>query len=265
MNRLSILPFLLCGLLMSTIALSQEKYSRVKVYGLTDKTDRSNMIGLLEIDHYHAGEAGSIEATISERALNLLKRSGYRYEILIDDESAHFVEQSKLFFEQNKNGIPDASIRPNLMGFEQSCQTVNTIIPTPSLFSTNGLPPGAMGGYYTYTEMVTKIDQLVSLYPTLVQKINIGTSIEGRTIWAVKISDNVSTDEAEPEVLYTALQHAREAITGTSMIFFMQYLCQNYASNPKVQEVVNNREIYVVPCVNPDGYVRNQTTNPSGG
>lgn len=265
MNRLRILPLLLCGLLMSTIALSQEKFSRVKVYGLIDKTERANMIGLLEIDHYQDGEAGSVEATISARALNQLKRSGYRYEILIDDETAHFVEQSKLFFEQNKNGIPDASIRPNLMAFEQSCQSINTIIPTPSFFSTNGLPPGAMGGYYTYAEMVTKIDQLVAAYPTLVQKINIGTSIQNRTIWAVKISDNVTTDEAEPEVLYTALQHAREAITGTSMIFFMQYLCQNYAANAKVQEVVNNREIYIVPCVNPDGYVQNQINSPSGG
>lgn len=265
MNRLRILPLLLCGLLLSTIALSQEKYSRVKVFGLSNTTERANVLGLLEIDHFTSHEDGSVESTISARALNQLKRSGYRYEILIDDESAYFVEQSKLFFEQNKNGIPDASIRPNLMGFEQSCQSLNTIIPTPSLFSTNGLPPGAMGGYYTYTEMVSKIDQLVSLYPGLVQKLNIGTSIEGRTIWAVKISDNVSTDEAEPEVLFTALQHAREAITGTSMIFFMQYLCQNYAGNVSVQEVVNSREIYIVPCVNPDGYVRNQTTNPSGG
>jgi len=265
MNRLKFLPLLMFGLLFGTITQAQEKFSKVKVYGLDNASVKGNMLGLLEIDHYLSDEPGTITSTVSATALNKLKRSGLRYDVLVDDEAAHFVAESKKFFEENKNGIPDASIRPNLMGFEQSCQTLTNIIPTPSLFSTNGLPPGAMGGYYTYTEMVNKIDQLVSLYPALVQKINIGTSIEGRTIWAVKISDNVSTDEAEPEVLFTALQHAREAITGTSMIFFMQYLCQNYASNVSVQEVVNSREIWVVPCVNPDGYVRNQTTNPSGG
>ena len=41
----------------------------------------------------------------------------------------------------------------------------------------------------------------------------IGTSYQGRTIWAVKISDNVATDENEPEVLFTAHQHAREHLT----------------------------------------------------
>ncbi|RYF93601.1 MAG: hypothetical protein EOO00_06110, partial [Chitinophagaceae bacterium] len=112
----------------------------------------------------------------------------------------------------------------------------------------------------------TKMDQMVSNFPSLIQKISIGTSIEGRTIWCMKISDNVATDDTdEPEVLYLGLQHAREAITGTSLIFFAQYLLQNYAGNAAVRELVDHREIYIVPCVNPDGYYFNEANNPSGG
>jgi hypothetical protein len=64
----------------------------------------------------------------------------------------------------------------------------------------------------------------------------------------------VASDEDEPEVLYTGLQHAREAIGGTSLIFYMQYLIENYATNPRIQELVNSREMFIIPCLNPDGY-----------
>lgn len=256
----------LCLLALTICANAQEKFSRIKIYPPTDAKLRSELLGLLEIDHFHPEADGAILSEISETAIRHLKKSGYKYEILVDDVAKEFETQSREFFERAKHeGVPEETVLPNLMGFEKSCQTIANIIPTPSLFSTNGLPPGGMGGFYTYTEMVAKIDEVVALYPALAQKINLGSSIQGRTIWAVKISDNVTVDENEPEVLYTALQHAREAITGTSMIFFMQYLVQNYGTNTEVQQLVNNREFYIVPCVNPDGYEYNRSTNPSGG
>ena len=81
----------------------------------------------------------------------------------------------------------------------------------------------------------------------------------------VKISDNPDVDEAEPEILYTALHHAREPQSMMQMIYFMYYLLENYNTNPSVQYIVNNRELYFIPVVNPDGYEYNRTTNPSGG
>jgi len=256
----------MCFLALTILASAQEKFSRIKIYPPADAKIRSELLGLLEIDHFHPQADGAILSEISETAIRQLKKTGYKYEILVDDVAKEFETQSREFFERAKReGVPEETVLPNLMSFEKSCQTVANIIPTPSLFSTNGLPPGGMGGFYTYAEMVTKIDEVVALYPTLAQKINLGSTIQGRTIWAVKISDNVTVDENEPEVLYTALQHAREAITGTSMIFFMQYLVQNYGTNTEVQQLVNNREFYIVPCVNPDGYEYNRSTNPSGG
>ena len=119
-----------------------------------------------------------------------------------------------------------------------------------------------MGGFYTFAEMNAEMNALVAAFPALVQKTSIGISIEGRTIWCLKISDNASLDENnEPEVLYLGLQHAREAITGTSLIFF----AQNYGTDQSVTDLVNNREIFIVPCVNPDGYVYNEINDPSGG
>ena len=123
-----------------------------------------------------------------------------------------------------------------------------------------------MGGYHTYDETVAALDSIHNEHPTITSaKINIGTTIQGRTIWAMKISDNPGTDEGEAEVYYCGLIHAREPITIEILLYFMRYLTINYGTDPMVTDMVNNRELWFVLIINPDGYVYNQTTYPNGG
>ena len=70
-----------------------------------------------------------------------------------------------------------------------------------------------MSGYHNFPEMVAEIKAAATAYPDIVQVFSIGKSYRGRDIWAAKVSDNVATDEAEPEVLIDALHHAREHLT----------------------------------------------------
>jgi PKD repeat protein len=80
------------------------------------------------------------------------------------------------------------------------------------------------------------------------------------------LSDNPTIDEAgETKILYSAIHHAREPMAMMETIFYMWYLLENYATNEEVQYIVNNMKLYFVPCLNPDGYVYNGTTNPNGG
>ena len=81
----------------------------------------------------------------------------------------------------------------------------------------------------------------------------------------VKVSDNPDVDEDEPEVLYTALHHAREPQSMTSVLYYLYYILENYGTDPEVTYLVDSREMYFVPVLNPDGYVYNETTNPDGG
>ena len=68
-----------------------------------------------------------------------------------------------------------------------------------------------MGGYYTFAEIESVLDQLTAAYPQFVSpKTSIGQTLEGREIWMVKISDNADIDENEPEVRFDAMHHARE-------------------------------------------------------
>ena len=125
---------------------------------------------------------------------------------------------------------------------------------------------GSMQGNYTFSEVVEKMDTLVILYPDIVaEKDSIGTSIEGRTIWAFKVSDNPEQDEDEAEVLYTGITHAREPLGMMNQFYFVQWLCENYTTDEIAQYLVNERELWFIPVVNPDGYVYNQTIAPNGG
>ncbi|MFK5983246.1 MAG: M14 family zinc carboxypeptidase, partial [Flavobacteriaceae bacterium] len=65
--------------------------------------------------------------------------------------------------------------------------------------------------------------------------------------------------------LYSAIHHAREPASLSQLIFYMWYLLENYDSNPEIQSIVNNTELYFVPVVNPDGYLYNEKTDPNGG
>ena len=81
----------------------------------------------------------------------------------------------------------------------------------------------------------------------------------------VKISNNPDVNEDKPEILYTALHHAREPMGMMQMIYYMYYLLENYGTDPEVTYLVNNREMYFIPVVNPDGYEYNRQTDPNGG
>ena len=127
---------------------------------------------------------------------------------------------------------------------------------------------GSIAGFFTYQEMLDELDSMHAKYPHLITAktpIDNHLSIEGRPIYWLRISDNPMQDEAEPEVLYTALHHAREPGSLSQMIFFMWYVLENYETDEQLQYLVNQSELYFVPCVNPDGYIYNETTNPDGG
>jgi hypothetical protein len=122
------------------------------------------------------------------------------------------------------------------------------------------------GAYHTVDETYAEILQLHLDHPGLVSAPDtIGTSIQGNPILAVKISDNVGQDEDEPELLYTALIHAREIITVEIVLDLMHTLAEDYGTDPRITHLVDNREFWFVPVVNPDGVLYNQQTNPNGG
>jgi hypothetical protein len=125
---------------------------------------------------------------------------------------------------------------------------------------------GAMGGHYTLQQMTAILDTFARDYPNLCSpKLSIGQSIEGRDIWLVRISDNVGSNENEPRVWFDSVHHAREPVSMSATLAFMDWLLSNYGTDPIATTIVDEREVFFVPCVNPDGYEYNRSTNPGGG
>ncbi|MCC6475871.1 immune inhibitor A, partial [bacterium] len=123
-----------------------------------------------------------------------------------------------------------------------------------------------MGGFKTFAEITAEMDAIHASHPSITTaRFSVGTSINGNTIWCMKISDNPEVDEDEIELMYNSLIHAREPGAMEVLFYFFNYLTDNYGSNAECTDLVNNREFYFIPCINPDGYLYNESTNPSGG
>ncbi|PNE39197.1 M14 family metallopeptidase [Streptomyces noursei] len=115
-----------------------------------------------------------------------------------------------------------------------------------------GFPPGYTK-YHTYEQATQEINALVAAYPSILTKTVIGKSYEGRDIIALKLSKNAAKDEAEPEVLFTAHQHAREHLTVEMSLYLLKELTSKYGSDPRITKLLDSREIWIIPDLNPDG------------
>ncbi|MDP1622077.1 MAG: M14 family zinc carboxypeptidase [Bacteroidales bacterium] len=122
------------------------------------------------------------------------------------------------------------------------------------------VPPG----YYTYEEIIAIADSLAANFPGICKKVIWGTSLGGRQLAALKISDNVNTDEPEAEIMFDGGIHGDEIGGSQNLIMFARDLCLAYGSNPDLTDLINNREIWLYLMVNPDGRVAMSRYNNNG-
>ena len=212
------------------------------------------------IDHGFNKKNHFFISDFSASDLDKIKSLGFTYEILIEDVTS---------FYQNRNKS-ELKLKSN-----EYCIDENNDYITPNNYDIKD--GNDFGGFYTYEEMLDELDDMYSQYPNLItqrtdlkdeeyiESPHIHETYEGRFLQLVKISDNPQTNEEEPQILYTALHHAREPGSMQQLIYFMWYLLENYESNDSIKQIIDNSELYFVPCVNPDGYVYNQTNEPNGG
>jgi len=122
-------------------------------------------------------------------------------------------------------------------------------------------PPtdGASHSYHTYDNLQADLQQLQANYPTIAKLFNIGTTAEGLTIWAIKISDNVALKENENRLLFIGAHHAREWISVEVPLLLAKYLVESYGTDDSVKSIIDNEEIWIVPMLNPDGHVHSQS------
>lgn len=231
----------------------QPVYKKVRI----DLGDRS--LGELarlgvEADHGYNRVRNTLTNMYTETDLKLISDAGFKFTILSEDViKAYLLESAK------------AEEQVHLELRNDECDHQITTYKTPTNFHY-----GSMGYYLTYNEILNELDLMRTKYPNLISQrahnVNFKTK-RGNYVDYVKISDNPDQNEmgSEKQILYTALHHSKEPMSMMQMIYFMWYILENYNSNPEIKYLLDNTELFFMPCVNPDGYLYNQLSNPNGG
>lgn len=223
-------------------------YHRAKV-DLHDKNLWTLMRLGIEADHGTIYPGKYLVNDFSEQEIELLRRADFKVEILIEDVVSYY--QNPEVGQLEERGPTECYV------------SSITDYQVPENFSL-----GSMRGFFTYQEMLEQLDAMHAKFPNLItERTRIGnhTTTGGNRIYWLKISDNPGAEESEPEVLYTALHHAREPNSLAQLIFYMWYLLENYEQDEEIRYLLDNTALYFIPCVNPDGYLFNQEIEPDGG
>lgn len=236
--------------------LNAQDYSRLKVFVNEQQLVKLGNLGVA-VDHGIHKEGTFFISDFSRSERNTMDQYEFNYEVLIEDVEQYYMDIL------NNPQKQEPSLKNTICSNTSSGSSsyANPSIPT-------NFNLGTMGGYLKYNEMLAELDAMVQQYPNLITaKAPISTFVshENRPIYHVKISDNPNVDENEPKALYTAIHHAREPMSLMETIFFMWYVLENYGTNEEITYLVNQTQLFFVPCINPDGYVYNETTNPNGG
>ena len=208
---------------------AQEIFQSVRVWGPTPEVIKLIAEQGIPMDHTVGKPGVFLDLTVSEDERVALMSAGLDVEIIIPNLTLYYQKMNRPAIERD-------------------------------------FPLGSMQGNYTWDELNDRFDELRSQYSAVMtDRIIIGESMDGHDIWAFKVSDNPNEDEEEPEVLYTGLTHAREPVGMMNLFYFVQLLCESYGTDSELTYLVDNREMWFIPVINPDGYLYNESIQPNGG
>lgn len=107
--------------------------------------------------------------------------------------------------------------------------------------------------YFDPTEIAAMLAQVEIDHPNIARVFSIGTTSQGRTIWAIEISDNPGTSEDEPSMQFNGQHHSREVATSHVVMDIVNTLTDGHNVDPTITAWVNQYKTVCVPMVNPDG------------
>ena len=118
--------------------------------------------------------------------------------------------------------------------------------------------------FHSYSQMMTELQNIANTYPDITRLYDLGHSVQGRVLWGLKITDNPDSEENEPEVRICGLHHGNEFMSAELPLNLALHLVQNYSIDSSITELVDNREIWIIPMVNPDGREADTRYNAHG-
>jgi len=140
--------------------------------------------------------------------------------------------------------------------------TADTNVPIEVLGLDLPVPRENYEGYHNYEALTAELQRLVTEYPNLLELKSAGKSVEGRELWYVILSDRDS--EPEPKFLYIANMHGDETVGRELMIYLSRLLLEQYQNHPRIANLLDHAQIFIMPSMNPDGFERGTRWNANG-
>ena len=127
------------------------------------------------------------------------------------------------------------------------------------------IPEGSVPAqYHTYITLTTDLQQIAADYPSIVRLVSIGQSVQGRELWFVKLTDNPDVEENEPGLTYISSMHGDEVVGKELLFNLIDYITDNYGTDPRITTLIDTTEIWIMPSMNPDGSEIGQRWNADG-
>ena len=176
------------------------------------------------IDLDHYRTSSIVHAFVSDLEFNLIANLNFQIK--------HIPNQSKIYFNELKNN---------------------------SNYSRN-----PMEDYHNYIELTNFLQNIANQNPDITRLESIGQSVQGRELWVMEITDNPGINEVEPEFKYIANMHGDETVGRELSLYLIEWLVQEYGTNSRATNLINNTAIYIMPSMNPDGFELGQRYNANG-
>lgn len=119
--------------------------------------------------------------------------------------------------------------------------------------------------YYHYNDLTERLQALVEKYPHIANLSSIGQSVEGRKLWVMRITKDPNEESPwKPKFKYVGNMHGDETVSRQVLVYLADYLLAKYGVEPRISELVNNTDIYIMPSMNPDGFERSTEGDCAG-
>lgn len=183
--------------------------------------------------------------------------------LIADQNELEKLDRLGVIINQVQDGYCVAEASPNLIAqLKRQRYQITTLEENISnIYYENFFTESDKGRYLTYTEFIDTMHVIAVNNPTFCKLETLGLSHQNRLVLAMKISDSAALDQTEPALYFDGAIHGDEKIAWAVCFEFIKYIVLNYYDNVIVNQLVNNREIWVVPMINPDGYVASSRYN----
>lgn len=158
------------------------------------------------------------------------------------------------------------SLSQNYFNLNQLCLDNDLLIGTLEHFQKinhMGVRSNSNYTYHNYSTFVTDLNELNTNYPELIEifttqeQFGLPDCEGGYKIWVARIT-NEKVGSNKPEILFVGGHHGDEGISIETPYYLIEFLLENYASNASIRYLVDHREIYIIPVINPWGWENNK-------